>query len=811
MKIFADFYLYNSKKENVQYSKDTILSIIIKDSNKFINEVDKNINFDILVVKWSELINFLDKYGDIPLFKLLKMQKKFKICYGGYIKFRIIYNKIEEIILFKKEDNKNNNKIFLVYNFILKFLSNEDIFNLALINKYSYNLILDNKIFNKEIFLKNNLKDEEEKENKLINFDKFISDYSYNLYEIKKLGKFIGKKYIYLLIQSMETYNVEIIRLNKNNIDKYEIIFRDELTNYYLYDNVIYQIKYNKEKIKLNKIDKNEDEIIFISINVSNLGENFDSEYFYKYKETNDIFVISSELKIYKLNHKKKKLKLFFDESKKFKLFKKFSNECKIRTYIKYYIFIKDIFFLSLQKFFIYDIINKKLIKCFPEIRGVELVQKLNKFYYILDYRYVYLLSEKDYEINYQLKKYHNEFCMNQLLIVDAFLNNMQVSINDYISNEIISKEKDIKNEYNKKLYLKNLFIKFNKNYLCSDYYNDEKALYIKLLKINDDLKDNNNKNKISIDSVKYIRIDMNKFIKKIQFEENIKEKTKNEIIRNIKCHLFFNGLNDFIIYSNDFFWIYHYNDEFEKINNFNIGENPNKINLENNNNKQVLFKYEKFCIKTNEIIRYHNIVFFEQTFIVWKQNSLNILYYNLNLNNIDINKEKNNSKTKKNKNAKVLSLEDIEDESKDIYIETPIFLFHSFKKLFLISSFSEENKTYDLYNIKIENDNIILINNYLIEMNKNEKNKEDEILMYVKLIISQQFLVIFTSFAIYLFKINKNYNNKIYKEVKRKEHNIIGYFNVRQINEEETCFIAQDDRTNKCLFFDVSSWTQFN
>ena len=170
MKIFADFYLYNSKKENVQYSKDTILSIIIKDSNKFINEVDKNINFDILVVKWSELINFLDKYGDIPLFKLLKMQKKFKICYGGYIKFRIIYNKIEEIILFKKEDNKNNNKIFLVYNFILKFLSNEDIFNLALINKYSYNLILDNKIFNKEIFLKNNFKDEEEKENKLINF-----------------------------------------------------------------------------------------------------------------------------------------------------------------------------------------------------------------------------------------------------------------------------------------------------------------------------------------------------------------------------------------------------------------------------------------------------------------------------------------------------------------------------------------------------------------------------------------------------------------------------------------------------------------
>ena len=95
--------------------------------------------------------------------------------------------------------------------------------------------------------------------------------------------------------------------------------------------------------------------------------------------------------------------------------------------------------------------------------------------------------------------------------------------------------------------------------------------------------------------------------------------------------------------------------------------------------------------------------------------------------------------------------------------------------------------------------------------MNKNEKNKEDEILMYVKLIISQQFLVIFTSFAIYLFKINKNYNNKIYKEIKRKEHNIIGYFNVRQINEEETCFIAQDDRTNKCIFFDVSSWTQFN
>ena len=94
MKILVDFYLFNSKKEGLEYDKNITLSTIIKDVNKFIIEVNKEMDFDNLVNKWNELIAILDKFGNIQLFKLLKIQKKFKICYGGYIKFRILFDKI---------------------------------------------------------------------------------------------------------------------------------------------------------------------------------------------------------------------------------------------------------------------------------------------------------------------------------------------------------------------------------------------------------------------------------------------------------------------------------------------------------------------------------------------------------------------------------------------------------------------------------------------------------------------------------------------------------------------------------------------
>ena len=796
MKILADFYLFNSKKEGLEYDKNITLSTIIKDVNKFIIEVNKEMDFDRLVNKWSELITFLNKYGNIELFKFLKIQKKFKICYGGYIKFRIVYDKVEQIVTFKNNDNKNENNLYLLYKYIIKYLSKEDISNLALINKNSYNIIINNKIFKEDIFLKNSCDYEEEKERKIINFNKFFGGHSYNLYEVKKLGMFVGKKYIYLLIQSIETYNVEIMRLKKGNLDEHEIIFRDEWTNYYMFDNVIYQIKFTKDKIKLNKIDKNEDEIIFMSINVFNLGESFDSEYFYNLKESNDIYIVTSELKIYKLNHNKKKLKLYFDESKKYKIFKKFINKCKIRQYSKYYIFIKNIFFLSLTKLYIYDLSNKKLIICFPKIRGVELVQKLDKYYYVLDYRNIYLLSSKVFEINYQFKKYHNDFCMNELLIVDSFLNNMQTSNNNYIKNEAILH--DNSNNFIKKLKLKNMFMKLSENYLCCDYYNDEQALYIKLLKTNNCPNNNFNFSKKDeiIEYRKNIRIDMNKFIKKITFEDNIKDKYKKELIRNLKCHIFFNGLNDIVINVKDCFWIYHYNLEGKEI--------IHNVNKDKSNN-QILLKYDRIIIKTDEIIRYHNIVFYDKIFIVFKQKSFKILYYYLNINNIEDKSEKNKSKNKKKINVKYLSLEEIDDESNDINVDTPIFLFNSFHKLFLLCSFSEEDKAYDLFEIKIQNEKITLLNSFKIEISKNEKNKNDEILMYAKLIYDQKFLVLFTSNAIYLFK-NDNDKNT-YKEIKRKVHSIIGYFTVRQLNEEESCFIAQDDRSNKCLFFDVSPW----
>ena len=621
MKILADFYLYNIKKENVSYNLDIKLSTIIKDINEFLKVSDKNINFEALVAKCSELYDILNQKGDLPLYELLKINKKFKICYGGYIKFKVIYNSKEQFTIFEKNqkeiNNGNINKLFLVYDFIMKYLTIEERLNLSLINKKSYKTFLEKKLFQTDINFKNICLDEEEVHKKLINFRKLFGGHSMGLYEVKKLGMYVGEKFIYLLIQSVETYNVEILKLNKTNIEEHEIIFRDNWTNYYLFDNTVYQIKNTKEKTKLNKIDKNE-EINFISINVTNLGDEFDSEYFYYYKETKEIYIVTSELKIYKFNKGKKKLKLFFDESKKLKKFKDFTNLCKIRNYWKYYKFIGNKFFLSLLKFHIFDITNKKLILSFPEIRGVESVQKIVKYYYVVDYRFGYLLKEKNLEMMYKLKKYNNNLCCNSLLRIDPFLNYIQTTMNDYTIDCKI--DKDNKNWY-KKLKLKNLFFKFSNRYLCSDYFNDKDALYIKLFEMSD------NKNE-SLESIKRIRIKSDKFIKKLKFEDNIKGKIKNEIINNIKYHLYFNGFGDFVINMNEYFWIYHYIDEI------NI---ENSINNINDDKKNILYTYNKIIIKTNDIMRYENIIFYDKIFIVWKQKSLKILYYELDNSDMNI------------------------------------------------------------------------------------------------------------------------------------------------------------------------------
>ena len=791
MKIFADFYLYNDKKENILYNLNTKLSMIITDANNFIKALDNNINFDILVIKWCELYEILSKNGDIPLFKLLRIKKKFKICYGGHIKFKIIYKNKEQITIFENSSNKNEtniynkNKLFLVYESIIKYLTNDEKINLALINKYSYKKFLDNKLLKEDLFFKNDCFDEEEAQNKIINFKKIFGGPSLGLYEVKKLGMYVGEKYIYLLIQSIETYNVEIMRLNKSNLEEHEIIFRDNWTNYYLFDNTIYQLKYTKEKTKLNKIDKN-DEINFVYINVSNYGEDFDSEYFYYYIETKEIYIVTSELKIYKYNKTKKKLKLFFDESKKLKKFNHFTSLCKIRKYWKNYKFIKNFFFLSLLKFYIFDITNKKLIITFPEIRGVESILKIDQFYYIVDYRFIYLLSNKNFEINNKIKKFNNDYCCNSLLRIDPFLNYSQSTLNDININK---NEFKVDKKWIKKMKLMNLYFKFNDKYLCSDYYNDNKALFIKLYGI---ASFNNN---ISTECIKKIRINSNKFIKKLKFEDNIKDKNKKEIINNLKCHLFFNGLGDFIINMNEYFWIYHYIDYV----------NDNNIN-NNNNKEEFLYKYNNIIIKNNDIIRFHNIVFYDKHLIIWKPKSLKILYYNLSLDtNLKNNSKEDNNKF--NKNVKILSVENIEGE-KNVEIEKPIFIFKSVNDLYLITNFCEDSKSYDLLKIKIEKEKILLIDTYLIKMDDNNIIKNDEILIYAKLILNEEYLIIFSSSYLYLYKNNGDKEN-IYKEIKRKEHNIIGYFNVKDLYMEETCFIAQDDRSKDCFFFDIKPWIE--
>ena len=246
----------------------------------------------------------------------------------------------------------------------------------------------------------------------------------------------------------------------------------------------------------------------------------------------------------------------------------------------------------------------------------------------------------------------------------------------------------------------------------------------------------------------------------------------------------------------NEYFWIYHYKDDLN---------DKNYFNSINENTENPLYTYNKIIVKANDIIRFQNIIFFDKTFIFWKQKSLKILYYDLSTNDINSKKDTKEKKNKFNQNVKILSLKDIEGE-KQIEIETPIFMFKSLQKLFIVTNFSEENNTYDLFEIKLEKDNIILVNSFLIYMNINEKIQNDELLIFAKFILNQKYLVIFSSYYLYLLKNDENKNNN-YKEIMRKEHNIVGYFTVKEIFEEETCFIAQDDRSKDCLFFDVMAW----
>ena len=372
------------------------------------------------------------------------------------------------------------------------------------------------------------------------------------------------------------------------------------------------------------------------------------------------------------------------------------------------------------------------------------------------------------------------------MLRIDPLLNHIQTTINDFTNKNISCDDKNLF----KKLKLINLLFKFNDKYFCSDYYNDREFLYIKLYGI-----DNNNGDK-SIKAIKKIGIKTDKFIKRLKLEENIKDNTRKEIINNIKYHLFFNGLGDIIINMNEYFWIYHYKDDLN---------DKNYFNSINENTENPLYTYNKIIVKANDIIRFQNIIFFDKTFIFWKQKSLKILYYDLSTNDINSKKDTKEKKNKFNQNVKILSLKDIEGE-KQIEIETPIFMFKSLQKLFIVTNFSEESNTYDLFEIKLEKDNIILVNSFLIYMNINEKIQNDELLIFAKFIFNQKYLVIFSSYYLYLLKNDENKKN-IYKEIMRKEHNIVGYFTVKEIFEEETCFIAQDDRSKDCLFFDVMAW----
>ena len=429
MKIIAIIHYNNSNLKIENFDVKTKLEIIIEQITKFIMKETPNIDYNNLIFKWSELENIKKIEGNISLRQLLRKNKRFKIGYGGYVRFEINYEKIEIFSNSMMNIEMSKDKLFFYFS-VLSFLNNNEINILSQVNKKFYYIVKNYFLLFQNFSFDNYVDKDKEKEKLLFEIK---TNLNYNDFNFNILNFYQSEKNIYLLIQSQFNYNVEILKLSKENKTK-EIIFTDEWTNYFMFNNMIYQIKYNKTKPRINKLNENK-EIKLIKIDVTSF-DNFTMCFFYYFKKENRSFILSSNMCLYNINNKKGKLQLIINLSNQYKKFIKFSELCKIREYIVFYKFIDEYFFISLKNFYLYNIMNKRLLNGFHNLRGVENVYKLSNFFYIRNYKNIYLLSIKTYEILYTIKRYNTNICINNYSEIDANLNFFQLNQNNILSSK---------------------------------------------------------------------------------------------------------------------------------------------------------------------------------------------------------------------------------------------------------------------------------------------------------------------------------------------------------------------------------------
>lgn len=140
MKIIAIIHYNNSNLKIENFDVKTKLEIIIEQITKFIMKETPNIDYNNLIFKWSELENIKKIEGNISLRQLLRKNKRFKIGYGGYVRFEINYEKIEIFSNSMMNIEMSKDKLFFYFS-VLSFLNNNEINIFSQVNKKFYYIV----------------------------------------------------------------------------------------------------------------------------------------------------------------------------------------------------------------------------------------------------------------------------------------------------------------------------------------------------------------------------------------------------------------------------------------------------------------------------------------------------------------------------------------------------------------------------------------------------------------------------------------------------------------------------------------------
>lgn len=607
MKIITHYFYYNNAKLIDYYSFDTLIEKILTDIKEFIATIEPNIDYSNLIEQWSQLIPIHNQYPNINLRRLInKYGTKFTFGYGGHLRFELVYEKIECVYNDKAIDGINDKACFMnmktndmEIDFILNYLTYQDIIRLSFTSKLLYQCIQKYSLMTKQLKL---IDQTNYKSNKLdsIQINSLIKGSAL-------LSYFIGKENNYFFIQDQLLF-FNIIKQSKNDTTKEELIFKDNWTQYYIRGNKFFQIKYDKSKADINLITK-DDEIRYIQIYISSNRVSSKIECFYYYEDTP--YFLTKDKVLMKLTQRNKP-KSLIDLQSKYIRFIQFQKHCKKWPYDLYYAFIHEFLFISLCSFYIFNIQNKRTLNYFPNIRGVEFVQATIDFFYVKNNKKCFLISKKTNEIIHNIQIAEMSSCLNQGLHSNNYgwnylderniTEECQTDYIDYQCNDI-NANVDGNTIYTKPKQLydyvarEDLFEVYNDKFLC-DYYNNKEFTYVRFY---------NRSSKLHCFTIQFSNTSFNKHVN--EDGNNIHSYNASG-----KQKVFFNSFGSVIINVGQMYWIY-----------------ANKSNAADIVN---LVKLNRIRLKTTMQFQRYHLIFTDKDLLLWHNSTDCLLHYGLSQEN---------------------------------------------------------------------------------------------------------------------------------------------------------------------------------